>query len=89
MKCNEQQIKSRTLGQGYHMSENRDEIPKKEAQKTQLTQSKKWINTNLSAADMSAKLVEVGGFYNEVENRKILVRCPENKRTYPAMSFLD
>ena len=65
-------IKSRTLGHGYHMSENGDEIPKGMEHKTKLGRSGKWINTNLSAADMSAKLVEVGGFYNQIEKRKIL-----------------
>ena len=65
-------MKSRALGTGYHISENREEIPKGMEHKTQLERSRKWVNTNLSAANMSSKLVEVGGFYNRVENRKIL-----------------
>ena len=65
-------MKSRALGTGYHISENREEIPKGMEHKTQLERSRKWVNTNLSAANMSSKLVKVGGFYNRVENRKIL-----------------
>ena len=67
-------MKSRDLGAGYHMSEDRDEIPKKREHKTQLSQSRKWVNTNLSADTMSSKLNEVGRFYNQVENKKILGR---------------
>ena len=65
-------MKSRALGTGYHISENGNEIPKGMEHKTKLMTSGKWVNTNMSAANMSAKLVEIGGFYNHVENRKIL-----------------
>ena len=67
-------MKSRDLGAGYHMSEDRDEIPKGREHKTQLRQSRKWVNTNLSADTMSSKLDEVGRFYSQVENKKILGR---------------
>lgn len=65
-------MKSRALGTGYHISENGNEIPKPSEHKTKLMKSGIWVNTNLSAANMSAILVKAGEFYDRVEHRKIL-----------------
>ena len=65
-------MKSRALGTGYHTSEEEGQIPKEREHKTKLEQSKIWVNTNLSAENMSARLIKVGEFYNRVEHRKIL-----------------
>lgn len=65
-------MKSRSLGTGYHISEDRIEITKEDKHKQQLPGSKIWLNTNQSASSMSGKLIKIGEFYNQLENRKIL-----------------
>ena len=66
-------LKSRGgLGHGYHISNNEDDIPKGPEHKRELNQSGIWVNTNLSAKDMSKLLVAVGEFYSRVKNREIL-----------------
>ena len=64
--------KSREFGSGYHISEHEKDVPKRVGHKTKLTQSGVWVNINLSATDMSIKLLAVGKFYYRVMNRKIL-----------------
>ena len=64
--------KSREFGSGYHISEHEKDVPKRAGHKTKLTQSGVWVNINLSASDMSIKLLAVGKFYYRVMNRKIL-----------------
>ncbi|MDD9972431.1 MAG: type I restriction enzyme HsdR N-terminal domain-containing protein [Candidatus Poribacteria bacterium] len=65
-------MKSRSLGTGYHISEDRIEITKEDKHKQQLPSSKIWLNTNESASSMSGKLIKIGEFYSQLENRKIL-----------------
>lgn len=64
--------KSREFGSGYHISEHEKDVPKRAGHKTKLTQSGVWVNINLSASDMSIKLLAVGKYYYRVTNRKIL-----------------
>ena len=64
--------KSRSLGSGYQMSEDKRQIPIQEKLKTQLPNSKIWLHTNLSVQMISGNLIKVGEFYNQSENRKIL-----------------
>ena len=65
-------MKSRSLGTGYHISEDRTEITKEDKHKQQLPGSKIWLNTNESASSMSGKLIKISEFYNQLENRKVL-----------------
>ena len=65
-------MKSRTLGTGYYMSEDKMEIPQKDKNKKQLPDSKIWLNLHMSAGYMSEKLTKIGQFYNQKERRKIL-----------------
>ena len=64
--------KSRSLGSGYQMSEDKREIPVEEKLKTQLPNSKIWLHTSLSVQQISRNLIKIGEFYNQSENRKIL-----------------
>lgn len=64
--------KSRSLGSGYQMSEDKRQIPTQEKLKTQLPNSKIWLHTNLSVQQISRNLIKIGEFYNQSESRKIL-----------------
>lgn len=64
--------KSRSLGSGYQMSEDKTQIPIQEKLKTQLPNSKIWLHTNLSVQDICRNLTKISEFYNQMENRKIL-----------------
>ena len=64
--------KSRSLGSGYQMSEDKRQIPIQEKLKTQLPDCKIWLHTNLSVQMILRNLIKIGEFYNQLENRKIL-----------------
>ena len=59
---------------GYQISENQKDIHAVSGIKRrhQLSQGGKWVHTNLSRPQMSSFLIEVGGFYSRILNRKIL-----------------
>lgn len=64
--------KSGNLGTRYQMSEQPDEVVMEMKHKTQLSESRIWVNTCLSADGKRAKLISVGKFYQQFEGRKIL-----------------
>ena len=66
------QRKSRSLGSGYQMSEDKRQIPTQEKFKTQLPNSKIWLHISLSVQQISRNLIKIGEFYNQSESRKIL-----------------
>ncbi len=70
LNCNK--IKSAEFGSGYHISEYKNEVPKKDEQKAILPKTKLWVNINTSSKDKSSKLLAIGSFYNQAESKKIL-----------------